>query len=280
VREDVMVVFNVHRRPTPRLEWKALPRAPLRVAANGRSASQRPTWLIISRRAKRRSNPSMSPSAEVYRVRRTYVWFAAACCAFFVAIDVTTVVAAWWNIDGSFARPKLAAVLFGLFWSAWALASVWLWSFAVRYRLNFTAEEIVQQGAWFRKVIPRHALQTIVWRTIPRGGSVRVKSPYAAATIEFGLFTEAERQRVIERVRGLIDADRQEHWEVFHRRHVLHEVPPPPINPLWARRLVSAGLLAFALFFAAQGAVRGENRLFVMAAVNLAAALWTWRSGR
>src|SRR5438132_3763373 len=68
----------------------------------------------------------VSTNARCFRLRRYYLVIGVVCAALFAIMGVTSTLAAYWNIDGSFARPKLAALIFGTFWSGFTLLAVWV----------------------------------------------------------------------------------------------------------------------------------------------------------
>ena len=66
---------------------------------------------------------------------------------FFVVVGLVSTLAAYFNVDGSFARPKLAALLFGLFWSAFTLLGIWLLLLYYKYRLLSTIHRYDRLGS-------------------------------------------------------------------------------------------------------------------------------------
>ena len=61
-----------------------------------------------------------------YRMRPHFRNVGLVCIVFFAVIGVFSTLAAYFNIDGSFARPELGALVFGLFWSAFTCLGLWL----------------------------------------------------------------------------------------------------------------------------------------------------------
>jgi hypothetical protein len=59
-----------------------------------------------------------------YRLGQEYLILGIVSFAFFLAMDVGSVCVAYWNVDGSFKSPKVAAVAFGVFWSCWILLAL------------------------------------------------------------------------------------------------------------------------------------------------------------
>src|SRR5262245_33709454 len=84
--------------------------------------------------------------ARCYRLRRYYLVVGVVCAVFFAAMGIASTVAALWNIDGSFARPQLAALIFGTFWSGFTLLAVWVIVAYFRERLYFGKAGVVQHG--------------------------------------------------------------------------------------------------------------------------------------
>ena len=63
----------------------------------------------------------LSTGQDGYRPRRYYLIVGIVGAIFYSTMAIVSVVAAYWNIDGSFARPLLAAIIFGTFWCAMLL---------------------------------------------------------------------------------------------------------------------------------------------------------------
>ena len=63
----------------------------------------------------------ISAEAKSFRPRRYYLIFGVVSAVFNAVMGVTTTVAAYFNIDGSFAQPRLAALILGVYWSGFTL---------------------------------------------------------------------------------------------------------------------------------------------------------------
>lgn len=154
-------------------------------------------------------------TSKCYRMRRYFLYLGAACAAGFAATGIFSTLAALWNIDGSFPRPGLFALVFGLFWSVPTMGSIWLIVASLRDRLSLGDGEIVQQGVLWLRTVRLEDIHRVRWRLWPEGGSVVVHAPTARIAVYFGNFTREDRREIIEFLRKSIAEDIQENWSPF-----------------------------------------------------------------
>jgi len=155
------------------------------------------------------------PATACYRPGPQYLIVGVVCLTFFLAIGIGSVCVAYWNVDGSFGRPKLAALVFGVFWSFWVLLALWLIVAYFRERLFMTPNAITQQGCILKRtVISSDAIQ-IVWRRFPRGGSVIIRSHFYRIKIYLSNFTGDEQDQLIAYLREMFSPTIQENWTRF-----------------------------------------------------------------
>jgi hypothetical protein len=81
-----------------------------------------------------------------YRPRQYYLIVGVLGATFFSTMGIVSFVAAYWNIDGTLPRPLLAAIIFGIFWSAMVLLRVWVLLAYFREHLIVDRTAITQHG--------------------------------------------------------------------------------------------------------------------------------------
>jgi hypothetical protein len=153
--------------------------------------------------------------ARSYHLRRLYLVIGVACAVFFCTVGVVSTATAYWNVDGSFARPKLAALIFALFWSGLTLLSVWIILAYFRERLFLTDVIIIQRGIIRTKTMRVEEVTHLKWRRVPVGGSIIVYTPTEKIKIEFHNFTTAERYEILVFFRTTFNREIQEDWSYF-----------------------------------------------------------------
>ena len=151
----------------------------------------------------------------VYRIRNSYLAVGVICTAFFVAIGVTSVIVAWWNIDGSFRFPKSTAIGFGIFWSAFTALGVWIILAYYRERLFASNQGIRQRGCIRSRTVMFDEVVSGRWRRYPNGGSLVLRSPDRKIVIYFDNFSPDERIELIQFLRSALDDKRQVNWTDF-----------------------------------------------------------------
>ena len=153
-----------------------------------------------------------------FRPRRYYLIVGIVCAVFFAGIGVASTIAAYTNVDGSFARPTLCAFIFGGFWSGWTLLAGYLIAAYFRERLLLTEEIIVQRGTFRWRTISVADVVRIQWRTLPKGGSLVVRTHLQKIKINLDDFTKEKREEIMLFFREKFDAAIQEnqlrfdHW--------------------------------------------------------------------
>ena len=188
---------------------------------------------------------------KCYRPRRFYLGLSVACGVFFVAIGVTSTLAAYTNADGSFSHsPLLSPVqfawIFGVFWSGWTLASIWNIVAYFRERLFLTSRSIRQVGVLRTRAIEIKDATRLKWRNWPAGGSIVVRTSSESVKIYFGNFTAIEREELIYFFREAVAYEIQENWITF-------EAAPPRRSP--PGKLTSrGGIIAISLTLMCYGA--------------------------
>jgi phage shock protein PspC (stress-responsive transcriptional regulator) len=128
---------------------------------------------------------------------------------FFAVMGVASTLAAYFNVDGSFARPKLAALIFGVFWLAFTCLAIWMLLAYYRSRLFVGANSLRQIGVLRDRQVRFSQVEQLKWRRFPQGGSVRMGGDlqYLAicginAAVVAYLVRQARRERAASDSRG------------------------------------------------------------------------------
>ena len=185
---------------------------------------------------------------HTYRLRPYFRNVGIVCTAFFFCAWVASVLAAYFNVDGSFARPVLAIVIFSTVWGGFTLIGVWLILAYVKYRLLLNETTICHVGVLTSRSISLDAVDGLKWSLFPQGGSCVLTSIEGKIKIEFASFTQAERSDLITYLRGRVSEDRQVHWDKFHDQFVVHS-PVTARQRRFAKRVLVLALFGFAIIF-------------------------------
>jgi hypothetical protein len=199
------------------------------------------------------------------------------CAVFFAVMGVSSTVVAYFNSDGSFARPRLAALVFGVFWSGLTLLAAWVIAAYFRERLLLTNQTIVQHGIVGARVIDCGDVVQIRWRSWPVGGSIVVRTHSQKVKIYLDNFTRDEREEIVLFFRETFAHEIQDNRSGFEE-HVRKWSPPE-------KRVSRGGIIAIAAVFICFAGVfvycwfagLGAQYLF-LGVVNVVAAIWClWR---
>ena len=112
-------------------------------------------------------DPLIGDGTMCYRPRRYFLYVGIVCTVFFLVMGVGSTCVAYWNVDGSFARPKLAALTFAVFWSAFTLFGVWLLLFYTRSRLVISITSAESTGVFRTTTIVFDNITRVKWRCFP-----------------------------------------------------------------------------------------------------------------
>jgi len=135
----------------------------------------------------------------------------------FTVIGVTSTIVAYFNIDGSFARPYLAAMIFGVFWSPFTALAVWVIAAYFREGLILAPSSIIQHGIFRSRTLEVGEVLQIKWRTWPVGGTIIVRTHAEKIKIYLDNFTKDERDAVVLFFREKFADDVQENWSRFEK---------------------------------------------------------------
>ncbi len=181
-----------------------------------------------------------------YRAKPYFRNVGVACTVGVLAIGLFSVIAAFFNLDGSFPNPDAAALVLALFWLGWFLLGLWLIAFYYKYRLDLGDNSLRQRGVLRDKQIDLRFVEEIRWRRFPQGGSVRLSGDFGVLKIELGTVSNLEREQVIAFLRDTIPENLHVGWEKFQAQFT--------VTPEKRRRSRRA-LRRIALFFAAHAVI-------------------------
>jgi hypothetical protein len=151
-------------------------------------------------------------------LRLFYLVVGAISAVFCAVVGVTSTVVAYWNIDGSFARPKVSALIFGIFWSVFVVVSLWVVLAYFRERLFVARNAVVQRGVLRSKTIDIADVIRVKWRNWPVGGSVVAQSHSGKITVYLDNFPTRERGPIIQFFRETFATEIQDNWARFEGR--------------------------------------------------------------
>lgn len=169
-----------------------------------------------------------TPTEKCYRFKRSLRKVSWVCLLFYSSAAIGSSWVALANPDGSFARPVASAIFFGVFWSVWALLSLWLLCACYRERLFLGSDRITEQGLYFRRSLAISELSSVCWRGVPRQrGSVVLRTSSARVVIGFGNYEPHEQDEIIAFVRQYASPEITTGWEAFVNSHL----PQPQLPP-------------------------------------------------
>ncbi len=181
-------------------------------------------------------------ASRCYRIGRHYLISGVVGAAFFPAVGISSVYAAYWNIDGSFPHPKIHALVHGIFWSGWSVLAVWLIAAYFRVRISITDGAITKQGVFLKHHLLLTDISQVTWKGIPQSGKVILHSSESRVKIDLSDLSQINRTELIRTIRDVCDPALQSGWERFSR--LIPSGPAP--TPADARRTAKVcGLLFF-----------------------------------
>jgi hypothetical protein len=160
-------------------------------------------------------NMQLPFDGKCYRLPRKLLYAGIICGLFFVSMGVTSVVVAWWNIDGSFRHPKESAIILGTIWFGSSLLAMWLVLACLFERLFLNSHRIIQHGIFRFRELNVSDVTEVQFRTRPAGGSVIVHSQFKTIKIDLGNFSPDERLEIASFFRKSISEDIQIDWDLF-----------------------------------------------------------------
>lgn len=197
------------------------------------------------------------------------------CTIVFSVMGLVSVFAAYFNVDHSFARPLLAASLFGVFWSCFVLLGCWLILFSRRYHLSIDGNLVRQIGVICDRSLLLSQVNEMRWRRYPAGGSVRFATLTDVMKIDFGNFVSEDRNQLISLLRDRMNDGRQIGWSEFER-----QFEDSPERKVRARRMTGLLIGVFglhAIAFLILWGLRFGNQFLFVSIVSAVAAIYLCR---
>lgn len=154
--------------------------------------------MSISADADCLSNPT-----RIFRLRLYYLVSGIVCGVFLAIIGIGSVLVALWNIDGSFSRPREAALLFGVVYSGFTLLAAFMVAAYFRERLEFSPTTIVQRGIFRTRTLSLSEIVQIKWHIWPGQGSFVVRTASQKVTIYLDNFTTEECLEIVQFLRHI-----------------------------------------------------------------------------
>ena len=209
---------------------------------------------------------------HVFRPPRVYLFICVTgSIAFAVGGSVSVFVAAT-NIDGSFNYPIPSAVVFGLFWGAWFMASLWGTADYFRGQLSIEADVISQQGALRLKRTLVSEISKLHWRTYGGFGRVVIHCGDGRMKIDFDDLTANDRAFLIDWLHQRVPESVQENWDAFHDRQLFLSQPPQKSRSAGIVCLLA--FLSLGLILILCWSIYGGPALLVTGATSVLAGLW------
>lgn len=188
------------------------------------------------------------------------------CTVFFAVVGLVSTLAAYFNVDGSFPRPKLAALVLGIFWFAFTLLGVWLLLLYYKYRLLVNDSMLRQIGVLRDDQADLNLVDELKWRCFPQGGSIRISGIFGVLKIELGNFNTADRERLIAFFRQTITETRQLGWQKFNDQFA--DTPDKRRRSRRFRVFLIFIIGIYAIAFGMVGVVWGNMLCLVVSGVN------------
>ncbi|HBE71475.1 MAG TPA: hypothetical protein DDW52_25290 [Planctomycetaceae bacterium] len=220
----------------------------------------------------------IEPQATVYRLAPKFKYVGIACVLLFSVFGGWSVYVAYFNVDGSFSRPILAATISGVFWSCWVLLGCWLIAYDIRYRLFVSIDSLKQQGILFNKTIALRTVDQATWRRFPGRGSVRLSGADGKISVDLGNFRPEAREKLITFLRTELPEGKQVGWSKFRQQFA-----DTSQRRAKAKRVTSLLLVFFALhsvFFLALWCLNYGNEYLMFAAINAAMVGYMYSKAR
>lgn len=161
---------------------------------------------------------SMPADGQLFRISADYLRIGIVSGVFCSTMAIVSTVAALGNWDGSFARPKLAALILGSVWSSLLLVPIGLIASYYRGRLILGTATIIQHGVIRSQSMELREVIQVQWQERPVGGSIVLQTVRERLTIPFDKFSRADRKELIRSLREAFPPDIQQNWSRFEER--------------------------------------------------------------
>ena len=149
------------------------------------------------------------------------------------------------NPDGSFDRPVLGAMIFGIFWTGWVLVSLFLLVAYFRERWTLSDDTVSTHGIFSIRSLPVTHVTSVRWFGYPAGGSIVLQGGGQKLTLWLNNSPKDEQGEIVEFVRNRFPPEIQIGWQDYIA--VRDRVRNPGVKSRWVAVLC-------ALLFAGCGA--------------------------
>lgn len=157
------------------------------------------------------------PISKCYRPGREWLVIGIVGAIFFPTFGISSVYAAYWNIDGSFPHPRAHAFVHAVFWSFWTLNAFWIIAVYFRTRLTITPLGFSRQGCLIRTQINIADVSQVIWKGIPQSGKLILHGPHGQMKIDLNNLAHKDLTEFIQLVHKLFDQRIQTGWSEFNR---------------------------------------------------------------
>ena len=123
--------------------------------------------------------------------------------------------AAFFNIDGSFPKPILAAACIAAFALTWVLITVWATLFYARHKVTIDQQEMKIVGAFTTTNIRLDLIEEVRWQKIGELSRVVLISNSGRAVIDLDNFSKHDKKQITNFVRSIIPLQKHVGWEKF-----------------------------------------------------------------
>lgn len=165
----------------------------------------------------------LESGAVCYRLRRYYLWVGVPSFVFSLAMGIKSVLAAYYNVDGSFPDPKAWAWGLGIGWSCLLLPGVWLILAHFRDRLVVSDTSIWQRGCFRERRVEFADVQRVVWRNFADAKlasypGVLLETPTCTMIIRIASrYTKDDVHHMAAAIHAAVPEQLQHGWEDFYK---------------------------------------------------------------
>ena len=153
-------------------------------------------------------------TTNTYRVDPSAIRTLKICAVAFVIIWVGSTAVAFFNPDGSFPEPILAAMICFLFWGAWLIFTLRAIQSYARHELTLSDTHITIQNKTTVK-IPLNQIEHIKWQRITKHGRIRIHYQNKKIKIDPSSYPANDIPDIINYFREKIDLNKQSGWDLL-----------------------------------------------------------------
>lgn len=150
-----------------------------------------------------------------FRQLSSHLELGVAAAVIFGLMGIFSTLAALFNIDGSFGRPILAAVVFGLFFLCASLTGCWLALSYHRHRLVLSPDAVTVVDCFCTRSLRLVTLHRAKWSTFWKGGSLVLDGSEGRIKVHFANYTYQDRGKLINFFRRAVPEGLQDGWDPF-----------------------------------------------------------------